>query len=109
MAHHKLGDDFFVFLRVFKHVRSWANHAHVADKHIKELGHLIQTRSSQECANLRNAGIILRCLNFITIMVHGHASELVTPERGIVTPGTQLFKQHRPFAFPFDQNRDQGI
>lgn len=70
-----------------------ADEGHVADKHVVELGQLVEVMGTKETAHACQAAVVLMCgeLRPVLLGVELHAAELVDKERTPISPDALLF------------------
>src|SRR5690606_6794630 len=85
-------------------MRTGTNDTHITFQNIKELRKLIKTTLPQKTSDRRYPVIAPACLPVIAVIVHSHASELITPKRLIIAATSQLLKKYRSPTLGFNNN-----
>ena len=85
-----------------RHVGAGSHHRHASEEDIDELRQFVYARTAHEVPKRELAGVILRCLHGVSLLVDVHGAELEHLEILPIQASPLLHKEHRPRALTFN-------
>ena len=93
-----------VFFCMLQHVRAGTYNRHITFQNIYKLRQFVHTRLSHNLSDTRFTRIVFCGLKSITLSIHPHRTELITPQITTILTTTFLLKENRTGRT--DLNRD---